>query len=114
ANQMDLLLIAFCFSDLGHSQIKEYKSISRCTGCLGHPPRGQSWRTFLRNHRGEIWACDFLQVTDLFFRSLFAFFIIKLQSRRVIHVGVTRLLSDNYSGSSPKEVSPLAVKVWGF
>src|SRR5947209_9513700 len=40
------------------------------------PPRsrGQNWRTFLRNHAGEIWACDFLPVTDLFFRSLFAFF----------------------------------------
>jgi putative transposase len=33
-------------------------------------PRGQSWRTFLHNHGGEIWACDFLQVTDLFFRSV--------------------------------------------
>jgi len=56
------------------------------------PPRskGQNWRTFLRNHAGEIWACDFLQVTDLFFRSLFAFFIIELRSRKVIHVGVTR------------------------
>jgi hypothetical protein len=29
----------------------------------------------ISNHAGEIWACDFLQVTDLFFRSLFAFFI---------------------------------------
>jgi len=55
-------------------------------------PTGQSWRTFLRNHAGEIWACDFLQVTDLFFRSLFVFFIIELKSRKVIHVGVTRSL----------------------
>ncbi len=36
-------------------------------------PTGQSWQTFLRNHGGKIWACDFLHVTDLFFRSLFAF-----------------------------------------
>jgi hypothetical protein len=36
--------------------------------------RGQNWATFLRNHAGEIWACDFLQVTALFFCSLFAFF----------------------------------------
>ena len=35
-----------------------------------------------------------LQVTDLFFRSLFAFFIIELQSRKVIHVGVTRAPTD--------------------
>ena len=52
-----------------------------------HPTR-QNWRTFLRNHGGNIWACDFLQVTDLFFRSVFAFFIIELRSRKVIHVGV--------------------------
>jgi putative transposase len=38
-------------------------------------PRGQNWRTFLRNHAKDVWACDFLQVTDLFFRPLFAFFI---------------------------------------
>ena len=31
---------------------------------------GQNWKTFLRNHATEIWACDFLQVTDLFFRRL--------------------------------------------
>ena len=42
--------------------------------------RGQNWKTFLRNHAAEMWACDFLQVTDLFFRPLFAFFIIELQS----------------------------------
>src|SRR2546429_9643218 len=61
---------------------------------MGHArsPRqpGQNWASFLQNHAKDIWACDFLQVTDLFFRSLFAFFIIDLQSRKVIHVGVTR------------------------
>src|SRR5207302_10516417 len=36
--------------------------------------RGQNWATFLHNHAGEIWACDFLQVTDLFCRPLFAVF----------------------------------------
>jgi hypothetical protein len=29
ANQMDVLFIASCFSELWHSQFKEYKSISR-------------------------------------------------------------------------------------
>jgi putative transposase len=33
-------------------------------------PRGQKWSTFLRNHAAQIWTCDFLQVTDLFFRPL--------------------------------------------
>jgi putative transposase len=35
---------------------------------------GQSWTPFLHTHAKEMWACDFLQVSDLFFRSLFAFF----------------------------------------
>jgi transposase InsO family protein len=27
-------------------------------------PRGQKWATFVHNHAAQIWACDFLQVTD--------------------------------------------------
>src|SRR5260221_12825254 len=57
-------------------------------------PRGQRWSTFLHPHAEQIWACDFLPVTDLFFRSLFAFFIIELHSPKVIHVGATRSPSD--------------------
>jgi len=38
------------------------------------PPRrsGQMWATFLRNHAADIWACDFLPITDLLFRPLYA------------------------------------------
>ncbi len=53
-------------------------------------PPGQRWSTFLRNHAHETWACDFLQTYDLLFRPIFAFFLIELASRRVVHVGVTR------------------------
>jgi transposase InsO family protein len=35
-------------------------------------------------------ACDFLQLYDIWFNPIFAFFIIHLGSRRVVHVGVTR------------------------
>ncbi len=69
-------------------------------------PTGQSWRTFLCNHGGEIWACDFLQVTDLFFHSLFAFFIIELQSRKVIHVRVTRSPTDVWTAQQLREATP--------
>src|SRR6266446_2565714 len=69
-------------------------------------PGGQKWKTFLRNHAAEIWACDFLQVTDLLFRSLFAFFIIELQSRRVIHVGVTRFPTDAWAAQQLREATP--------
>jgi putative transposase len=69
-------------------------------------PRGQRWATFLHNHVAQIWACDFLQVSDLFFRPLFAFFIIELKSRRVIHVGVTRSPTDPWVAQHLREATP--------
>jgi putative transposase len=68
--------------------------------------RGQTWATFLHTHTKDIWACDFLQVTDLFFRSLFAFFVIDLHSRRVIHVGVTRSPTDAWTAQQLREATP--------
>ena len=69
-------------------------------------PRGQKWSTFLRKHAGQIWACDFLQVTDLFFRPLFAFFLIELKSRKVIQVGVTRSPTDAWVAQQLREATP--------
>jgi putative transposase len=67
---------------------------------------GQTWATFLQNHAQDIWACDFLQVTDLFFRSLFAFFILDMHSRRVIHIGVTRSPTDAWTAQQLREATP--------
>src|SRR5438876_8615396 len=69
-------------------------------------PGGQNWATFLQNHAADIWACDFLQITDLFFRSLFAFFIIELKSRKVMHVGVTRSPTDAWTAQQLREATP--------
>jgi hypothetical protein len=68
--------------------------------------RGQTWTTFLQNHAKDMWACDFLQVTDLFFRSLFAFFIIDMHSRKVIHVGVIRAPTDAWIAQQLRETTP--------
>ena len=74
------------------------------------PPRtgggGQTWATFLRNHAHETWACDFLQVVDLGFRSLFAFGIIEFGSRRVVHLGVTRQPTDAWVAQQLREATP--------
>jgi len=67
---------------------------------------GQSWATFLRNHARATWACDFLPVVDLGFRSLFAFFIVELGSRRVMHVGVTRHPTDAWVAQQLREATP--------
>ncbi len=70
------------------------------------PPGGQRWATFLRNHAADIWACDFLRVTDLFFRPLYAFFIIEHKSRRVLHMGVTRSPTDPWVSQQLREATP--------
>lgn len=72
------------------------------------PPRhsGQTWATFLHNHAADIWAADFLPVTDLLFRPLYAFFLIELASRRVMHVGVTRHPSDAWVAQQLREATP--------
>jgi transposase InsO family protein len=72
------------------------------------PPRrtGQTWATFLRNHAGDIWACDFLPVTDLLFRPVYAFFVVALGSRRVVHVGVTRHRTDAWVAQQLREATP--------
>ena len=67
---------------------------------------GQTWATFLRTHASAIWACDFLPVTDLLFRQLYAFFIVELATRRVVHVGVTRHPTDAWVAQQLREATP--------
>jgi putative transposase len=75
-------------------------------GARAPRPRGQPWATFLRNHASAIWACAFLPVTDLAFRPLFAFFVVALANRRVIHVGVTRHPTDAWVAQQLRQAAP--------
>jgi len=71
-----------------------------------HPAHGQNWPTFLKNHAQIVWACDFLPVIDLFFRQIYAFFIIELGSRRVVHFGVTSHPTDAWVAQQLREATP--------
>jgi hypothetical protein len=62
--------------------------------------------TFLRNHARDIWAVDFLQTYDLFFRTLFVFVVIELDSRRLVHFGVTRSPDDAWVAQQLREATP--------
>jgi transposase InsO family protein len=72
------------------------------------PPgkRGQTWKSFLENHAGDVWACDFLQLYDAFFRPIFAFFIVKHGTREVVHVAVTRAPTDRWTAQQLREATP--------
>jgi len=52
-------------------------------------PPSQTWRTFLRNHIGQIAAADFFVVPTATCRLLFVLVILAHERRRIIPVGVT-------------------------
>jgi len=49
----------------------------------------QSWHTFLRNHRKNIWAMDFAVVPTLTFKPLYILLIINHARRKIEHFAVT-------------------------
>jgi len=71
-------------------------------------PSNQNWGTFLRNHAGQVWACDFTQVYNLFFAPIFVFVIIELSSRRIVHTAVTAHPTDVWVAQQLREATP-----WG-
>jgi hypothetical protein len=55
----------------------------------GHRPPSQTWRTFLRNHIGQIVAADFFVVPTATYRLLFVLVLLAHDRRRIRHVAVT-------------------------
>lgn len=84
------------------------KYMRRARQALPPLKRSQTWATFLANHASEIWACDFVQTYDLFFRTVFVYFIVELGSRKVVHYGVTRSPGDVWVAQQVREVTPFA------
>lgn len=50
--------------------------------------RGNTWRAFVASHRDCLLACDFFTVEREFLKTLYAFFIVALGTRRVVHIGL--------------------------
>ena len=69
-------------------------------------PSSPRWGAFLREHTKAIWACDFLQLYDAWFRPIFAFFLVEHATRRVVQVGVTRSPSDAWVAQQLRNATP--------
>jgi transposase InsO family protein len=52
-------------------------------------PPSQNWRTFIRNHKTDMVAADFLVVPTIRFRMLFVFVVLSHARRQVVHFNVT-------------------------
>ncbi len=63
-----------------------------------HRPPSQTWRTFLRNHAGAIWAADLFTVQTLAFQTLYVLLFVGHGRRELVHLTVT--------------ASPTAAWVW--
>jgi len=66
----------------------------------------QTWATFIKNHAHEMWACDFVQTFDLFFGTIFIFFIVDLSSRCVVYFNVTRAPTDIWAARQLRQSTP--------
>lgn len=75
----------------------------------GPRPRSPTWTTFLRNPAPQIWACDFVQTYDRFFRARLVLVLIEHPSRQVIHDGVTRTPSEQGVAQPLKQATAFGV-----
>ncbi|MCO5167227.1 MAG: integrase core domain-containing protein [Planctomycetes bacterium] len=73
------------------------------------PPRaGQAWATFVRNHLGGTWACDFFTVPVGLWSTLYVWFVLDLGTRRVLHWNVTDAPTDEWLAHQARAVTDFA------
>src|SRR5262249_58688452 len=65
------------------------RSIQRYRRRAPARPPSQTWRTFLANHAGAIWAADLCTVQTLAFKTLYVLVLIAHGRRELVHVAVT-------------------------
>jgi transposase InsO family protein len=66
----------------------------------------QNWATFIKNHMGDIWACDFTVAYDWLFQPIYIFVIMELKKRRIIYMGVTDSPTDEWTTQQLREATP--------
>jgi hypothetical protein len=69
-------------------------------------PPSQTWKTFLKNHIGQIQAADFFVVPTVTFRLLFVLVILAHERRRIVHVAVTEHPTAAWTTEQVREAFP--------
>jgi transposase InsO family protein len=64
------------------------RTVSRILRTLRRPP-GQTWKTFLHNHLGQMVSMDFFTVPTITMKVLFVFIVLEHSRRKVLHFNVT-------------------------
>jgi putative transposase len=68
----------------------------------------RTWATFLKNQANGIWAYDFTVVNDWLFRQWYVFVVMELKTRRIVHTGITKYPTDEWTAQQLREATP-----WG-
>jgi putative transposase len=71
-----------------------------------HQPPSQTWRTFLRNHIGQIVAADFFVVPTVTNRLLFVLVLLAHHRRRIRHIAVTEHPTAMWTAQQLREAFP--------
>lgn len=88
--------------------VVDKRTINKYMKQVRKKPGGQNWRTFLKNHAHDIWACDFTVIHSFFFKAIYAFVIVEHESRKVVHTAVTTNPTDERTAQQVREATP-----WG-
>ena len=74
----------------------------------GPAPRPPSvgWMVFLKAQGGHIWACDWLRVKTITFKTLYVFVVLAHGRRRVVHFRITDQPSDVWVAQQIVEATP--------
>jgi len=66
----------------------------------------QKWRTFLRNHLGQMVSVDFLTVPTLTFQVPYVFIVLSHQRHRVLHFNIVESPSASWTAQQLREAFP--------
>ena len=97
--------------EVSKRSIQKYMPQDRKTHSSSHivpMPLRETWATFLKNQVSGIWACDFTIVYDWIFRTWYIFVVMELKTRRIVHTGVTKFPTDEWTAQQLREATP-----WG-
>lgn len=83
---------------LGLGMIVSPRTVAKYMKISTKKPPSPGWRAFLKIHAHVLWACDFLTVRTLTFRTLYVFFLIHHSSREIVHVRVTKHPTARWTG----------------
>jgi transposase InsO family protein len=71
---------------------------------------GQSWKTFLTNHRKGIWSMDFLTVSTIYFKVLYVLVIVSHERRLIKHFAITNHPTSVWVANQLRNATPFGIQ----